>query len=455
MASLPSGGIQNSTLTKDQEKFLSAQLLANAHQRLVAKGILDEEKQPNGTGTTAYFVRYKRMYVPVAALTEGTDPSSSTFELEEVTVSLDQWGDFLTITDVAQLTAKHPVMQRAMALLADNAQRVMDREVQIVWLAGTNVQYGDASVTSRSAITSGMKVTDAVIQKARITLGNNGAQPHGGKVVEQEVKSAASAGAFHNRKFVAICGLEVEADIAAATNFVAVAQYQNAKAIYNAEVGEYLGVRWVATNFIARFTLLGNATTAVVSGAASSAGISGMVITAVDGGGSLTSATTYYFKITRKDLTRGFEEAISIEHTMSSAATGNNESFTFALPSTAGYVYNVYFGSATGDSNLKLAAQNQAAGATVTVTSVPTSTTTAPANILSNGTVSVIHPVYVIGAEATGWVGLQNLSVKVSTDQTTTDNPLGLRKTVGYKFMGKTVIKNQSFMMRLEVASAY
>jgi N4-gp56 family major capsid protein len=445
--------ITNTVVTKDQEKFLSAQLLANAHQRLVAHGLLDKEKQPNGTGLTAYFVRYKRMNVPVVSLSEGTDPTNSTFELEEVTVTLDQWGDYLILTDVAQLTAKHPLMQRAMALLADNAQRVMDREVQIVWLAGTNVQYGDASVTSRSAVTSSMKVTDAVIHKARITLGNNGAQPHGGRVVEQEVKSAAAAGPFQNRKYVAICGLEVEADIQGATNFVAVAQYQNAKVIYNAEVGEYLGVRWVVTNFIAKFAMLGNTTAAVVSGA--SAGITGMTITAVDGGGSLTSATTYYFKITRKNLLRGFEEDISIEHTMASAATGNNESFTFAFPSTSGYVYNLYFGSATGDSNLKLHSQNNAAGTTATVTSVPASTTTAPANVKTDGTVSAIHPVYIIGAEACGWVGLQNLQVKVSGDQTTTDNPLGLRKTVGYKFMGKTVIKNQSFMIRLEVASAY
>ena len=45
-------------------------------------------------------------------------------------------------------------MQQATELLADNAQRVIDREVQKVWLAGTNVFYGDNTVTSRGAITS-------------------------------------------------------------------------------------------------------------------------------------------------------------------------------------------------------------------------------------------------------------------------------------------------------------
>ena len=43
-----------------------------------------------------------------------------------------------------------------MKLLADNAARVMDREVTNVCLAGTNVTYGDGTVTTRTNITAAM-----------------------------------------------------------------------------------------------------------------------------------------------------------------------------------------------------------------------------------------------------------------------------------------------------------
>jgi hypothetical protein len=45
-------------------------------------------------------------------------------------------------------------VEQVLELLSDNAQRVIDREVQIVWLSGTNIIYGDGSVSARSSITA-------------------------------------------------------------------------------------------------------------------------------------------------------------------------------------------------------------------------------------------------------------------------------------------------------------
>jgi N4-gp56 family major capsid protein len=458
--------IVQSTTSSDQEKFLSAKLLGRSLLRLVCASVCEKVKQPKGTGLTAYFIRYQRMNVPVAALTEATDPSNSTFTLAQVTVTLDQWGDVLTLSDIVQLTTKHPLMSTVIELLSENAQRVIDREVQVVWLAGTNVMYGNATVTSRRTITTAMTLSDTIIHKARITMSDAGAPTREGPAgVSGAVSVEQARGTIRGpRAYIAICGPQVLGDIMAPGTsngtFVAVAQYANANAMYNAEVGMWLGIRWVESNFVPKFQILGNTTTAVVSGAAAGVGtastFSAVVVTAVDGGGTLTSATTYYFKVTAKDLTRGFEEYISIEHTMASAATGNNESFTFAFPSGYNYVYNVYFGSATGDANLKLAAQNQAAGSTLTVTAVPSSTTTAPDNVNTTGTPTV-HVIYIHGAGSCAWVGLQDLKTYISGGEgkATTDNPLGLRTKVGYKFMGKTVVLDQTRMLRVEVASAY
>lgn len=466
--------ITSSTTSSDQEKMLAVRLLRRATLNLVAASICDYEKQREGTGLTAYFIRYERMNVPLTALTEGTAPSNSTFSPTAVTVTQSQWGDVVTLTDVAELTTNHPLLNTAIELLSDNAQRVMDREIQLVWLTGTNVVYGDGTVTARASVTSSMVLNSDLLMRVDTILSGYGARPRGSPSTSiilagpdgsgaqdkpsgaKDVASGSSSGGLRNgRTWVAIMGPQPANEIQRpSTNlgtWVSAATYANQEDIYNGEVGMVHGTRIVKTNFIPQFARLGNDTAAVASGAAF--GTNTPVVTAVDGGGSLTSATTYYYKVTRKKLTRGFEEDISLEHSTASTATGNNESFTFDFSGlTAGYVYNLYFGSATGDSNLKLHTANIAIGTTVTVTAVSSSTTTAPPNTAAS---VVVHPVYFHGAESCKWVGLQNMRVYLSKMEPTTHNPLLQIRTVGYKFMGATMIANQYFMLRAEVASTF
>lgn len=448
----------SSTTAYDQEKFLESKLLARSLLKLVCSSVCDKVNMPKGAGTTAYFVRYRRMYVPVAALSEGVTPTASTFTLDQVTVTLDQWGDLITVTDIAQLTTKHPIMQQIMDLLSDNAQRVIDREIQIVWLANTNVLYGDGStVSARPDITSSMKLTDLLITRAYAQLQDAGVPERGGPDSGYNVDGSGSIiGSGQN--YVGFCGPQVLADIRTAGTslgtWASVAMYANQKALYNAEQGTWLGIRWVVTNFIPKFTTFGNTTTAIASGA--TMGVTGFSLTANATGGALPATTTYYFKFTRKDLLRGFEECISIEHTQASGAGVGVNSFTVQFPSTAGYVYNTYFGSASGDANLKLAASNTAASGTVTITAASSSTTVAPASNSKSGTSGpTVHVVYIHGAASCAWVGLQALRVMVTPDEATLYDPLAQQRAVSYKFMAKAMVKDADRILRLEVASTF
>lgn len=456
-----------SSTSSDQEKFLAAKLIARAQLKLIATSLCDKVEQPMGTGATAYFVRYNRMNVPVTTLTEGSDPTAQAASVSPFNVTLDQWGDVIEITDLAELETKHPLVQQCVELLAENAQRVIDREIQIVWLANTNVIYGDGSVTARSSITADTKISDQLINKARVTLVDAGAPPREGPSGGMAVETGGPQDASINgsKHYAGLCGPHVMADVMTAGTslgtFASVAMYANQKALYNAEVGTWLGVRWVESNFIPKFTLLGNKTTAVVSG--QTIGTGGPTVTA-GSGGSLKESTTFFFKVTRKDLLRGFEEAISIPHSMATPNTTPDDtgSFAFLMPSTAGFVYNVYMDSvSTGgtgtDATLLLAASNVAASATATITSVGTGAA-APANIRASNDgddPTTIHPVYLLGADACRYVGLQNLQTMITKDESIMGNVLRLKRALGYKFMAKAIVADTTRLLRLEVASSF
>lgn len=449
----------SSALSTDQEKMLGADLIRRSYLKLVAASLCKKVSMKEGAGLIAYFVRYKRMNVPLTPLADdGADPTSSSFSLEQVTVTLDEWGDVLQFTARAKLTTKHPLMQQCMELLADNAARVMDREVQLVWLAGTNIYYGDGSVTSRSTITNSMNITDTLIHKVRSNMSRNGVSGRDGGVGEDAKQVAATGQVRQGGSYVGVVDPGVAADImrtgTSMGTFVAVAQYANAKAMYNAEIGTWLGVRWVESNFLPEFTLLGNATTAVTS--TGSAGITGFTATTAATGGTIADGVTIYWKITRFDLTRGFEEAISIEHTTAATSSANTNKITFAMPSTAGYAYNAYIGAATGDANLFLINSTPAAlSASVVGTTLAPSTTTPPANINSSDTnITMIHVGYVLGAEACQWVGFYDTKVYVSQDISIPGAVLRRRRDVGYTFFGKAMILDQNRLTRLELTSA-
>ena len=89
---------------------------------------------------------------------------------------------------------------------------------------------------------------------------------------------------------------------------------------------------------------------------------------------------------------------------------------------------------------------------------MPTSTVTAPANINVAGLAddaTAVHPVFIVGENAMAWCGFYKPRFLVSPEGPTTSDPLAQRRTIGFKFFGKAVIKNNDFMLRLELASSF
>jgi hypothetical protein len=325
---------------------------------------------------------------------------------------MDQWGSFVNISDVADLTIKHPVMQEAIGLLAEQASETIDRECIKVLQANTSIYY-PGTVTARSGLATTDVMTSTTVRKTVAALRARGARGYSG------------------REMMGLVDPSVEMDLNADTTFVTAAAYANLVALSNGEVGKWIGVRWVVSNLLPTLVRL-----ATPSSAASNST------------GTLSNSTTYYFKVAKVDLTTGFEIAVSVEFTQ--ATGGSDDTITITCPTAAGYTFNVYAGSTTGV--LYLHSSDNASASTVTVLAIPTSGNT-PLVTPASGVTS--HYSWILGKEAFAVPELMSLQTFLTPKAASDSDPLVQRRKASWKVMFKAVICNENFLARIESASNY
>lgn len=205
-----------------------------------------------GTGSGGY-------YVPLATtpLTEGVTPAGSKLANQDYTVTLAQYGDFVTITDVIQDTHTDPVLQQATDILGEQAALTVETLRFNVLKAGTNVFYAN-NVAGRSSIIKSISLADQ--RKVTTALNRQNA-----KKITQVVASTAD----YNTKsveasYMAVCHPDLETDIRGMTGFKPVADYGPHTSPFEGEIGSVEQVRYLSSTVIAPWVDAGG--TAVTNG---------------------------------------------------------------------------------------------------------------------------------------------------------------------------------------------
>lgn len=400
-----------STFSSDAQTYISAQTLKRIKRDVIVYGLGKKEKLPNRFSKTFQYTRFEKLNLPYSALTEGTTPDNSSMSIATVSCVMDQWGSYVNLSDVAVITAKHPVLQEGIRVLAEQASELIDRECIKLLQSNVNVNFGGAAA-NRGALGATDYIATATVKKAVSTLRNGGAVPQSGRV------------------FIGLMDPSVEMDLTGDSTFQTAASYSNIVALYNGEAGTWMGVRWMVSNLIPTLARL-----ATPSSASST-------------GGSLANSTTYYFKVTAVNNSLGFETSVTVEFTQATAMAGTSVAIT--MPATAAYTYNVYAGSTTGV--LYLSSSSNAPSAVVTVLTIPASGNTPPATPAAAVTV---HFSWVLGMEAFAVPELMSLETFLTPDAASDSDPLKQRRKAGWKCMFKPVICNDAFLQRMETASAY
>ena len=434
--------------TADIEQYIANSTLELTRRQLVAYQFGDPETLPKGRGVSWTATRFNRIPLPFQSISEGIPPVGEQMNISQVTVVLQQWGDRINMSDVAEMTIKHPVLNEAKKLLAIQTAETTERNTFNGLMGLTQVNYVNQR-GSRGALVTGDVLNTFELSRAFVQLVNLGAPRFlGDEVTDAKIDARrggaeASANPRGRPHYVGICHPFVEGDLTQNSTFVLASSYSDVNKLYNYEVGQWHGLRFCSTNMCPYFV-----------GAALITGTPGT-------SGNLATAATYNIIVTQSDWINQYETIIS-QISGNLSVTGPTGSIAVTLPAVYGYTYNVYIGSTATVQNLALCAagpttgplQGQATqlqgGQTVTLTGIGLAQT--PPAAPQTGV--TVYPTFIIGRGAYAQVVLDDIKVNLLTDADKSD-PLNQQRVIGWLMFYGFLIKNNLFAMRIESASAF
>lgn len=235
----------SSGLTEEMKTYYSDYLIDNAEPKLVHNQFGQKHPIPKNGGKTIQFRKYSPLAKLTTALQEGVTPDGQSLNMSVVEATVQQYGGYVTLSDMLLLTAIDNNLVQATKLLGSQAGATLDTVTREVLNGGTNVVYANGK-SARADITKSDKLTVAEIKKAVRALKNQNAEKIGDS-------------------YVAIIHPDVSYDFTDDPTWKDVKTYADPSDLYTGEIGKIHGVRFVETTEAKKFAKAGSGGATVYS----------------------------------------------------------------------------------------------------------------------------------------------------------------------------------------------
>ena len=215
----------SSGLTEEMKTYYSDYLIDNAVPKLVHDQFGQKHPIPKNGGKTIQFRKYSPLPKLTTPLQEGVTPDGQSLNMSVIEATVEQYGGYVTLSDMLILTAIDNNLVQATKLLGAQAGATLDTITREVLNGGTNVVYaggkeGRADLDETSVLT----VDD--IRKAVRKLKSMNAETIDGS-------------------FVGIINPDVAYDLMSDPKWINVKTYSDPEGIYQGELGKIENVRFV------------------------------------------------------------------------------------------------------------------------------------------------------------------------------------------------------------------
>ena len=224
----PAGG--SAPRTYLMKEFYDKKLLETVKTQLVYQQYGQKRPIPRNNGKKVEWRRWN-LFDPdaVVTLTEGVTPDSQDISQSKVEAEVAQYGAFVEVSDLLELTAYDDVIGDTSELLGEQMGVHIEHVTRDAMIATTNKQFAGGRA-SAATLTSSDKLTVAEIRKAVRTLKKN------------KTRRFGNGRAPH---FICICDPDATFDLQSDSLWQDVSKYSNAEQIYSGEIGRLFGVVFV------------------------------------------------------------------------------------------------------------------------------------------------------------------------------------------------------------------
>ena len=221
-----------SGLSAENKTFYDMTLLDEAQAALVHDQFAQKRPIPQNGGKTIEFRKFASLPKATTPLTEGVTPDGKSLNVTAVTATVAQYGDYITQSDVLELTSIDNTIVEATKILGRQAGLTLDTVTRNVLQSGTNVTYCPKSngdeVTSRTGLDTTCQLTVKVVQQV---------------VAKLKGQNAPTI----NGKYVGIIHPYVAYSLMRDPEWIDAHKYAQPDNLFTGEIGEIAGVRFVET----------------------------------------------------------------------------------------------------------------------------------------------------------------------------------------------------------------
>lgn len=214
-------------LSVEMKTYYSDYLIDNAKPNLVHDQFGQKHPIPKNGGKTIEFRKFVPFGKATTPLTEGVTPDGGSLEVSNLTATVGQYGYYVTVSDILNLTAVDNTLVETAKLLGSQSGMTLDTITREVLSGGTSVIFAGGK-SARDAITEDDKLTvDDIYKAARFLKTQNAPKING--------------------SYVAIIHPDVAYDLMRNEEWIDMHKYSATTELFEGEIGKIGGVRFVET----------------------------------------------------------------------------------------------------------------------------------------------------------------------------------------------------------------
>ena len=231
------------TMDGELKTFYDTELLENARVELFYAQFAKKQKLPKRHGKTVEWRKWNT-FKKATKLEEGVIPTGQKFGMSSKTGSIDQYGTYAAVTDTLELRAYDDVILGATEEMGASAAETQETLIRDALLINTNVLYCD-NITLANGSVAGTPTSTAEME-ASATVMSMFTPDMVAKAVTIMKKNRVPT---INGKYYAVIHPSVAYDLRKSKEWIEAHKYANTEEIYNGEIGELHGCRFVENVF--------------------------------------------------------------------------------------------------------------------------------------------------------------------------------------------------------------